>query len=64
MHVRDKEKVYKVTINDDPVRFKRHDHNKKIYPFSSSEWARDSKTMTFKFRQDIKKNYYIKIFVK
>lgn len=63
MHVRDKEKVIGVTINDVSVRFKRHDHNKKIMPFSSSEWSRDSKTMCFKFRQETKKKYIIKIFV-
>ena len=64
MHVRDKEKVTKVTINDTEVRFKRHDHNKNIYPFSSSEWARDSKTCYFRFKQDIRKEYVIKIYVK
>lgn len=63
MHVRDKEKVTRVTINDVDVRFKRHDHNKKIMPFSSSEWARDSKTMCFKFRQETKKKYVVKIYV-
>lgn len=63
MHVRDAEKVTKVTINDDLVRIKRHDHNKKMEPFTVKEWSRDSKTCCFKFRQDIKKNYYIKIYV-
>ena len=63
MHVRDAEKVTRVEINDQVARLKRHDHNKKYYPFSGSEWSRDSKTACFKFRQDIKKDYKIKIFV-
>ena len=63
MHVRDLEKVVKVVINDTEVRFKRHDHNKSYYPFSSAEWSRDSKTCTFKFRQEIKEEYKIKIYV-
>ena len=63
MHVRDLEKVIKVEINDQVVRFKRHDHDKKVYPFNATEWSRDSKTMCFKFRQDIKKDYRIKIYV-
>ena len=63
MHVRDLEKVVKVEINDVPVRFKRHDHNKNYHPFNGSEWSKDSKTTCFKFRQDIKKDYKIKIFV-
>ena len=64
MHVKDKEKVTKVTINDEDVRFKRHDHNKKIYPFSNNEFSRDSKTCCFKFKQKIDKDYFIKIYVK
>jgi len=63
MHVRDNEKVVGVEINDQPVRFKRHDHSKKYYPFNATEWSRDSKTCCFKFRQEIKKDYKIKIFV-
>ena len=63
MHVRDREKVMRVTINDENVRFKRHDHNRKALPFTAGEWARDSKTMCFKFRQDIKKEYVIKIYI-
>ena len=63
MHVRDLEKVIRVEINDTPIRFKRHDHNSHYYPFSASEWSRDSKTCCFKFRQEIKKDYKIKIFV-
>lgn len=63
MHVRDLEKVTKVTINDVDVRFKRHDHDKKRYPFNASEWARDSKTTCFKFRQELKKEYLIKIYI-
>ena len=63
MHVKDKEKVTSVTINDTPVRFKRHDHNKKVMPFNSGEWSRDSKTMCFKFRQETKKKYIIRIYV-
>ena len=64
MHVRDGEKVTKVLINDEEVKFKRHDHNNAVYPFSSSEFSRDSKTCCFKFKQKIKDNYSIKIFVK
>ena len=64
MHVKDKEKVTKVTINDEDVRFKRHDHNKKIYPFSNNEFSKDSKTCCFKFKQKIDKDYIIKIYVK
>lgn len=63
MHVRDKEKVIRVTINDEDVRFKRHDHNQNIYPFSHSEWSRDSKTLVFNFKQNIKKDYIIKIYI-
>lgn len=64
MHVRDGEKVTKVLINDEEIKFKRHDHNNAVYPFSSSEFSRDSKTCCFKFKQKIKDNYSIKIFVK
>ena len=63
MHVRDGEKVTKVLINDEDVKFKRHDHNYKTYPFSSNEFSRDSKTCCFKFKQKIKEDYFIKIYV-
>ena len=63
MHVRDAEKVIKVEINGQVIRFKRHDHDNKKYPFNGTEWSKDSKTMCFKFRQEIKKDYLIKIFV-
>lgn len=63
MHVRDLEKVIKVEINDTPISFKRHDHNSKVYPFNTTEWSKDSKTCCFKFRQDIKKDYIIKMYI-
>lgn len=64
MHVRDGEKVTKILINDEEIKFKRHDHNNMIYPFSSTEFSRDSKTCCFKFKQKIKEDYFIKIFIK
>lgn len=64
MHVRDKERIAKVLVDDEEVKFRGHDHNKKTYPFSNNEFASDSKTIAFKFRQDIRKDTVIKIFVK
>ena len=64
MHVRDKERIAKVLVDDELVKFRGHDHNKKTYPFSNNEFASDSKTIAFKFRQDIRKDTVIKIFVK
>lgn len=64
MHVRDKERIAQVLVDDQPVKFRGHDHSKKVYPFSNNEFASDSKTIAFKFRQDIRKDLQIKIFVK
>ena len=64
MHVRDKERIAQVLIDNEPVRFRGHDHNGKTYPFSNNEFASDSKTIAFKFRQDIRKDTVIKIYIK
>jgi len=61
MHVRDGEKIKEILINGEPVKFYNHDHNKKALPFNTTQFACDSKTTAFKFRQDIKKDYIIKI---
>lgn len=63
-HIRDNETIDKVLINGEPVKFKRHDHNKKALPFLDNEFARDSKTLTFKFRQNIQENYYIELIIR
>lgn len=64
MHVRDREIIDRILINDEEIKYKMHHHNPNIYPFSDSEWSRDSKTCCFKFKQDINKEYIIKIYVK
>ena len=63
-HIRDNETIDKVLINGEPVKFKRHDHAKKAIPFLDPKFARDSKTLTFKFRHIIKEDYKIELFVK
>jgi len=63
-HIRDNETIEKVLLNNEEIRFKRHDHNKKAFPFIDNEFARDSKTLTFKFRQNIKEDYEIKLIIK
>lgn len=64
MHVRDSEKIESVTINGNNVKFYNHDHHKEAVPFNSTAFALDSKTMNFKFKQDIRKEYQIIIKVK
>ena len=63
-HIRDNETIDKVLINGEPVKFKRHDHAKKAVPFLDAKFARDSKTLTFKFRHVIKEDYKIELFVR
>jgi hypothetical protein len=63
-HVRDNETIDKVLLNGEPVKFKRHDHAKKAIPFLDPKFARDSKTLTFKFKHVIKDDYKIELFVK
>jgi len=63
-HIRDNETIDKVLINGEEVKFKRHDHNKKVIPFLDNEFARDSKTLTFKFKQIIKDDYKIELIIR
>ena len=63
-HVRDNETIDKVLVNGEPVKFKRHDHARKAIPFLDPKFARDSKTLTFKFKHVIKDDYKIELFVK
>ena len=63
-HIRDNETIEKVLINGEPVKFRRHDHAKKAVPFLDPKFARDSKTVSFKFRQVIKDNYKIELVLK
>ena len=63
-HIRDNETIAKVLINGEPVKFRRHDHAKKAIPFLDPKFARDSKTLSFKFRHVIKDNYKIELIVK
>ena len=63
-HIRDNETIEKVLVNGVSVQFKRHDHNKKATPFLDSKFARDSKTLSFKFRHVIKDDYKIELVVK
>lgn len=63
-HIRDNETIEKVLVNGESVKFKRHDHNKKAVPFLDSKFARDSKTLTFKFKHVIKDDYKIELIVK
>ncbi len=63
-HIRDNETIGKVLINGSPVPFKRHDHAKKAVPFLDVKFARDSKTLSFKFRHVIKDDYKIELIVK
>ena len=51
-------------INGEPVKFRRHDHNKQAFPFLDAKFARDSKTLSFKFRHVIKDDYKIELIVK
>ena len=63
-HIRDNETIAKVLINGEPVKFRRHDHNKQAFPFLDAKFARDSKTLSFKFRHVIKDDYKIELIVK
>ena len=63
-HIRDNETIEKVLINGEPIRFKRHDHARKAVPFLDPKFARDSKTVSFKFRHVIKDNYKIELVIK
>ena len=63
-HVRDNETIDKVLINGEPIKFKRHDHSRKAIPFLDAKFARDSKTLTFRFKHVIKDDYKIELFVK
>lgn len=63
-HIRDNETIENILINGEPVRFKRHDHNKKALPFLDNEFARDSKTLAFKFKQNIQENYIIELIIR
>ena len=46
------------------VTFNRPDHARKAVPVLDSKFARDSKTLTFKFRHVIKDDYKIELVVK
>ena len=63
-HIRDNETIEKVLINGEPVKFRRHDHARKAVPFLDPKFARDSKTVSFKFRQAIKDDYKIELILK
>lgn len=63
-HIRDNETIDKVLINGEEVKFKRHDHAKKAVPFLDAKFARDSKTLTFKFKHVIKDDYKIELIVR
>ena len=63
-HIRDNETIEKVLINGTPVSFRRHDHARKAVPFLDPKFARDSKTLSFKFRHVIKDDYKIELIVK
>lgn len=63
-HIRDNETIDRVLINGEPIKFKRHDHSKNVIPFLNNEFARDSKTLTFKFKQVIKDNYKIELVIR
>lgn len=63
-HIRDNETIEKVFVNGQLVRFKRHDHNKKAVPFLDAKFARDSKTLTFKFKHVIKEDCKIELVLK
>ena len=64
MHVFDGEKIENVFINDEPAKYINHHHKKDALPFNATGFSVDSKTLTFKFRQDIRKDYIIKIKIK
>lgn len=64
MHVLDGEFIEKATINGQNVKITRHDHKKDAFPFASKDFASDSKTAVVKFRQNIKEDYEIKLFVR
>ena len=63
-HIRDNETIEKVLINGEPIKFRRHDHARKAVPFLDPKFARDSKTLSFKFRHVIKDNYKIELIIK
>ena len=63
-HIRDNETIGQVLVNGQPVKFKRHDHSKKAIPFLDAKYARDSKTLSFKFRHVIKDDYKIELIIK
>lgn len=63
-HIRDNETIEKVLVNGEPVKFRRHDHARKAIPFLDPKFARDSKTLSFKFRHVIKDDYKIELIVK
>ena len=63
-HIRDNETIEKVFVNGQLVKFKRHDHNKKAVPFLDAKFARDSKTLTFKFKHVIKEDCKIELVLK
>lgn len=63
-HIRDNETIEKVLINGEPVKFRRHDHNKKAVPFLDPKFARDSKTLSFKFKHVLKDDCKIELIVK
>ena len=63
-HIRDNETIEKVLINGEQIKFRRHDHARKAVPFLDPKFARDSKTVSFKFRQVIKDNYKIELILK
>lgn len=63
-HIRDNETIEKVLINGEPIKFRRHDHARKAVPFLDPKFARDSKTLSFKFRHVIKDDYKIELVVK
>ena len=63
-HIRDNETVDKVLINGEPVKFKRHDHTRKAVPFLDPKFARDSKTLSFKFRHVIKDGCKIELIIR
>ena len=63
-HIRDNETIEKVLVNGESVKFRRHDHARKAVPFLDPKFAKDSKTLSFKFRHLIKDDYKIELIVK
>ncbi len=58
------DQIEKVLINDEEVETKIHNTSKKVFPFNNQDVSCDSKVMIMNFKQNIFKNYRIKIILK